>query len=176
MNEDWTFGPTTVSAVASAVGAVGFLVTAFGIWLSYRQNRRARNLQAFISISEDFRRRWESGWRQVLQEDVPGLDLKKRFAGDVGKEMINMLNWLDWMGLILRLKLIDSQLVYGSIGPTIDRLLVESSHKILEDTEDPQRGPAWWSNVLFVARQRRKTVNLERSAAALQKKWAHSGP
>ena len=113
--EQWGFNPESVSAVGSAVSAAAVIVAVIGLVLAYRQERRARNLQAFLEISGDMRRRWENGWDVMLRETVPKLNLQERSSGEAGRQLRYMLNWLDWMGLIVKMNLIDKQLLFGSL-------------------------------------------------------------
>ncbi len=84
-----------MSAIGSLVSAGAVIIALIGLVIAYRQNRRARNLQAFLEISTDMRRRWEGGWQVILREKVPLMDLTKRHSGEVGRELTYMLNWLD---------------------------------------------------------------------------------
>ena len=137
--EQWGFNPESVSAVGSAVSAAAVIVAVIGLVLAYRQERRARNLQAFLEISGDMRRRWENGWDVMLRETVPKLNLQERSSGEAGRQLRYMLNWLDWMGLIVKMNLIDKQLLFGSLFSVVREIIRESAHIIQCDIENPER-------------------------------------
>ena len=52
--EEWGFNPSTVSAI----GSIAVLLVLVSIGLEFMQNRRARNLEAILTISTDIRNRW----------------------------------------------------------------------------------------------------------------------
>ena len=151
--EHWGFNPASVSAIGSAVSAAAVIVAVIGLVVAYRQERRARNLQAFLEISGDMRRRWAEGWDVLLRETVPKLNLQERSSGEVGRELHYMLNWLDWMGLIVKMNLIDKQLLFGSLFSVVREIIRESADIIQNDIDNPARGERWWGNVLFLARE-----------------------
>ena len=96
--EEWGFNPSTVSAI----GSIAVLLVLVSIGLEFMQNRRARNLEAILTISTDIRNRWESEWEYLLREKIPGLSLEERKEGEVGQKLRYMLNWVEWIGLMIK--------------------------------------------------------------------------
>ncbi len=172
--EHWGFNPASVSAVGSAVSAAAVIVAVIGLVVAYRQERRSRNLQAFLEISGDMRRRWEKGWDVMLRETVPKLNLQERSSGEVGRELRYMLNWLDWMGLIVKMNLIDKQLLFGSLFSVVPVTIKKTAHIIQCDIENPERGERWWANVLFLAREPEIDIDVGVEARRLRKEWGDS--
>ena len=170
--EKWGFNPSTVGAIGTVVAAAGFVAGLIGLVLTYKQNKRARNLDAFIAISIDMRRRWENEWASILREQVPRLNLKERHSGEVGLKLTYMLNWLDWMGLIVKMKLIDKELLFGSLYSVIKEILKASAHQLQSDIDDPERGRCWWGNLLYIAEQPEIAIDIAKEAESLRKKWA----
>ncbi len=168
---NWGLNPDSMSAIGSLVSAGAVIIALIGLVIAYRQNRRARNLQAFLEISTDMRRRWEGGWQVILREKVPLMDLTKRHSGEVGRELTYMLNWLDWMGLIVKMNLIDKELLFGSLYSVVKEIIRESSHKIQCDIENPDRGERWWANILYLAKQPEINIDIKEEANKLRNKW-----
>ncbi|HJZ23952.1 MAG TPA: hypothetical protein VJ201_05835, partial [Candidatus Babeliales bacterium] len=50
---EWGFNPETIAAI----GSIAVLATFIGIYLSTKENNKARNLGAVLKISDDFRNR-----------------------------------------------------------------------------------------------------------------------
>ena len=165
--QDWGFNPSTLSAI----GSVGVLIAFLGLVLGFMQNRRARNLQAVLHISDDMRRRWESGWQSILRDQVPNMNLEARHSGKVGRQLTYMMNWLDWMGLMVKKKWIDKDLLFGSLSSVIKQILIAYAYKIQNDIDDPEKGVDWWSNALFLAKQPEINVNIAEEAGKLRKEW-----
>lgn len=163
--DQWGLNPSTMSAI----GSVGVLVAFVGLLVEIAQNRKARNLEAILSISADFRARWERGWGAILRDQVPQLNLSERDQGEVGRQLTYMLNWLDWMGLLTKKKLIDKELLFGSLSSVIKEILIESAHRIQADVEE--RGREWWENLLFIAEQPEINVDIAAEAQKLRQKW-----
>lgn len=148
----WGMNPESVAALGTVVAAVSVIVAIVAAWRANKQNRKDRTLQAFVVLSMDIRQRWEGGWRQFLREDLPGMSDEKKRSPEVVAELESMLNWLDWMGLIVKMELIDEDLLLGTLRPVIRDILRESAGKIQSDIEDPDKGEDWWANVLYLAR------------------------
>jgi hypothetical protein len=134
----------------------------------FAENRRARNLEAILHISDDFRKRWESSWGAVLRDEVPQLNLEEREQGRVGTELTYMLNWLDWMGLMMRLRLIDIDLLQ-TLWPPMKEIITQSAYRIHQDIQ--QHGHEWWSNVEYIAKHSKINIDIEEAAKQLEAQW-----
>ena len=159
--DEWGFNPSTLSAI----GSVSVLIAFIGLLFGNVQAKRARNLQAVLTISADFRERWETEWQSILNEKVPGMDLKARQEGEVGRQLTYMLNWLDWMGLMVRKRWIHKDLLFGSLAPVMANILRESADRIECDMQE--KGEKWWDNALYMARH--LEIDLSKEAEELRK-------
>ena len=166
--DEWGLNPGSVAAAGTVVAAFALLLAIFGAYASNRQSRRERTLQAFVVLSLDIRKRWEKEWRKFLREDVPIMSLKQRESSEVDSKLDDILNWLDWMGLVIRMELIDPKLLLGTLRPMIVDILRESAFKIQKDIDDPNKGPEWWANVLHVASLPEISVNIEEEAKRVE--------
>ncbi len=164
--EEWGWNPSTVSAIGSAAVLIAFA----GLLAEMTQNRKARNLEAILTISADFRTRWEKGWGAILRDQVPNLSLEERQKGEVGRELAYMCNWLDWMGLLTRKKLIDKELLFGGLSSPIKEILRESAHQLQTDIEE--KGGDWWVNLLFIAEQPEINVDIAQEAERCKQRWS----
>lgn len=146
---EWGFNPDTVSALGTAVAALSLIIAIIGAWMSNRHSRKERNLQAFVVLSMDIRQRWESDWGKFLREDLPRMNAEERQSPEVLTKLDYMLNWLDWMGLILKMGLIEKELLLGTLRPMIGDILRETADKIRFDKAN--RDELWWANVEYIA-------------------------
>ena len=162
--EEWGFNPSTVSAI----GSIAVLLVLVSIGIEFMQNRRARNLEAILLLSADMRKRWESEWEYLLREKIPSLSLEDRKEGEVGHKLRHMLNWIDWIGLMVKMKLINKEILLGTLSPVIREILIQAADIIQSDIEDPEKGEAWWANVLFIAKQRKINIDIAKEAKELR--------
>ena len=169
MNE-WGLNPSTLSAV----GSLGVLLAIVGFLSEMRQNNKSRNLEAIFHISDDMRQRWEHNWGRILRDEAPRLDLDARQIGEVGQQLTYMLNWLDWMGVLLKGKLMDKTVLFATLSSPIAQMLRVSAHQIQCDIDDPAKGPDWWGNALYLASQREIGVNIGTEADKLRRIWIGS--
>jgi len=164
----WGNNPHTLEAIGSVI----FLIILSGVVIEFVQGRRARNLQAILAISADMRRRWEGGWEHLLRDKIPHLNLEERRSGDVGRDLRFILNWLDWIGLMVRKKYIDAEIVFGTLSSVVRETLRESADIIQSDIDNPDKGRDWWANVLFVAQHPQIDVNIAEEADSLRQRWS----
>ena len=165
--EEWGFNPSTVSAL----GSIAVLIVLVTVGIEFIQNRRARNLEAILTLSTDMRKRWESEWEHLLREKIPSLSPEDRKKGEVGRELRYMLNWMDWIGLMVKMKLINKEILLGTLAFMIKEILKQAADIIQSDIEDPEKGAAWWANVLFMAKQQRIDIDITKEAEELRQKW-----
>ena len=165
--QGWGFNPSTFAAIGSMGTFVAIFITLVGIALQIRENTRARNLGAILEIYADFIKRWESGWQSVLTK-VSSLNLEQRHAGEVGRQFIYILNWLDWMGRMVKRKWVDIE-VFESLRPRIQDILRESAHIILKDTKE--EGKNYWGGLWFMAEHPKITISITEEAEKLIQKW-----
>ena len=170
--ESWGFNPATLSAF----GSIGLIVAMIAVFLGWLQNRRARNMDASLQRFFDFRDRWEAKWGDVLQRDVPNLDLEERHTGEVGRELTYMLNWLNWMGVLIENKWFGRDVVVATLGPVVKEIPKVSAHKLQPDIEEHEEG--WWGGVEYMAGLKGIEVDISDEAEKLRKHWAAatSGP
>lgn len=168
--DEWGFNPSTLSAI----GSLGVLLAIAGFLFEMRQNNKSRNLEAIFHISEDMRQRWENGWRRILRFEVPYLDLEAREEGEVGDQLTYMLNWLDWMGVAVKNKLIDKTVIFATLSSAIKEILQVSAHRIQNDIENNAKGLEWWGHALYLASQPEIDVDIENEANKLRRIWIGS--
>jgi len=157
---EWGFNPETIAAI----GSIAVLATFIGIYLSTKENNKARNLGAVLKISDDFRNRWESKWENLIRVKVPQLNLKEREDSEIKRELLFMLNWLDWMGLLIKKELIDREMLFGSLAIPIKEILKETSTIIKKDITNPEKGEGYWANILYIAKQPEINIDISKEA------------
>ena len=165
--QGWGFNPGTFAVIGSMGTFVAIFITFVGIALQIKENTRARNLGVMLEIYADFTKRWESGWQSVLTK-VSSLNLEQRPVGEVGHQLTNILNWLDWMGQMVKRKLVDIE-VFEGLQPPIQHILRESAHRILKDTQE--EGENYWGGVWFMAEHPRFKISITEEAGKLIQKW-----
>lgn len=172
--DSWGLNPSTFQAV----GSVAVFIAITGLVLQVMRDRKARNMEAGLRIYFDLRQKWESGykrwendWEHILRGTVPFLDLKERHTGEVGRELTNILNWISWMGFMIRKGWIERKLILWGFRSIIQETLRESAYKIKTDMADPSKAPDYWADVLWVAKQREIKVCIAEAAEELIRKW-----
>ena len=85
-------------------------------------------MDAALQIFFDIRDRWEAKWGDVLRRQVPDLDLEERHQGEVGQEITYMLNWLNWMGILIKNKWFGRDVVVNTLGPVVVEIIKVSAH------------------------------------------------
>ena len=104
----------------------------------------------------------------ILRDEVPQLNLEEREQGRVGTELTHMLNWLDWMGLMMRLRLIDIDLLQ-TLWPPMKEIITQSAYRIHRDIQ--QYGHEWWFNVEYIAKHPKINMDIEEAAKRLEAQW-----
>lgn len=173
---EWGLNPSTFQAVGSIATAIGLVIAFLGIYRTDLHNRRSRNLQADLRISEDLRGRWERGWGKILREDIPKMDLDERHRGEVGRELTYMLIWLEHVGQALKHKWIDREVLFGSRWRVIQDMIKASSYRIQQDEQEPDPynphpHKRWWPYVWYLAQQPEINLDIAREAQALIDRW-----
>jgi hypothetical protein len=79
-----------------------------------------------------------------------------------------MLNWLDWMGLMMRLRLIDIDLLQ-TLWPPMKEIITQSAYRIHRDIQ--QHCHEWWSNVEYIAKHSKINIDIEEAAKQLEAQW-----
>ena len=165
--EGWGLNPSTFSAI----GSIAVFIALIGLVLGVINETKARNLQAILHISDNMRQRWETSWRAILRNQAPRLNLEDRHKGEVGLQLTYMLNWLDWMGLIMRKKWIVKDVLFGSLATPIQEILKVTAHQIQTDVD--AKGVNYWGNVLWVAKQGEIRIDMAKEAYGLRQKWLY---
>ena len=160
---EWGFNPETIAAL----GSIAVLITFVGIYLSQKESTKARNLQAILKISYDFSQRWESKWANLIRVKIPKLNLKEREDPEIKNELLFMLNWIDWMGLLIKKGLIDKEMLFGSLAIPIKEILKQTSLIIKNDITNPKKGEDYWANVIYIARQPEISIDISKEADML---------
>jgi len=144
------------AALAAEVIALPFL--AWQILLGRKENRRSRDLEISMTLSQSFREHWESTWEDALlelEEKTAGKPLEyrgRREMSDNERELLRMLNWIDWVGTALRTKMLtNTDVLLKSIGPTI-RSILALGRPIVE-AEVKAHGCDYWGSLLHVGRR-----------------------
>lgn len=118
------------------------------------QNRRGRDLDIFLNLSSEFRSRWEGGWGDIL--DKLGVDHRNdgltEMPKDNIKEITYMLNWVDWLGTVIRTNILtNDKVIFGSIGIAVMRIINAGRPIIERDTKE--YGKDYWESVLIVGQR-----------------------
>ena len=67
----------------------------------------------------------------------------------VGQELTYMLNWLNWMEVLIENKWFGRNVVVATLGPVVKETLKVSAHKLQPDKEE--HGKGWWGGVEYMA-------------------------
>ena len=165
---EWGFNPESISAAGTMIAAVALAVAIFGAFKSIQRARKERSLQAFLVLSIDMRKRWESGWRKLLREDLPNMTFEERESPDVILKLEYMLNWLSWIGLIIKMDLVDRQLIFGTLRHVILDILHPSCWKIQQDLSNPEKGQDWWEHIVEIASAPEISFDIEHEANRIE--------
>jgi hypothetical protein len=131
-------------------------------------------MDASLQIFFDFRGRWEDKWGDVLRRDAPNLNLEERHAGVVGQELTYMLNWLNWMGVLIKNNWFGRDVVVHTLGPVVVEILKVSAHKLQMDIDE--QGEGWWGGVEYMAKLKGIEVDISDEADKLRNHWATATP
>jgi hypothetical protein len=140
-----------LSGIAAIVSIVGFPLALVGIFLAYRDGSNSRDLEAALAFSDAFTDRWSSDWRNVVLEIENRQRSGAPLTEDVGDALVDIINWLDSVGLM-----IDSHLlarpsrVLSPIKPSISKMF-NVIEPIIADSEVSDR-PGRWRGVRILGR------------------------
>ena len=168
----WGWNPESVAAAGTVVAAVSLIVAIIGGARANRHNRKDRALQAFVSLSADIRDRWEGGWGKLLREDLPAMSEEEKRSPEVVVELEAMLNWLEWMGLVVKKELFDKDLLLDTLTPVIKDILRASAVRLQADIENPDKGKKWWGNVIHLAELPEISFDIAEAAREQREKTA----
>ena len=138
---------TLLEQVATLVSLIGVPIALIGLWLSARQSANARDLQVILEMAEAFRKRWEHSWRDTLNalEDIPEderIDLDREMRSD----LYNLLNWIDWLGVIVKTRMLNNpDAILSTVGPQIRRA-IELARPIISRHEK-EHGADYWGGL-----------------------------
>jgi hypothetical protein len=139
----------TLDVLASIFTIAGLFLVVWQIHLarkeasdSRREASDSRHLDIVLNLSESFRSRWESGWRGSLREIE---EAHNNISPKHREQLLNMLNWIDWCGRILKwidrgsvgfLQASAEELLFETVGPQFNRIIkVSDSHSIMSEAK-----------------------------------------
>ena len=142
-----------LQVVALIIQIISFPIAAWALYMTRKEAKASRDLQIALSLSESFRSRWEGGWSNALYEIRLAQDAAK--TNEVPEKdrdpLYQMLNWIDWLGVLIRTKsLTEREIIFRTIG-TQFRQIINASRTFLEP-EIQKEGPEYWSGLLIVAK------------------------
>lgn len=146
--------PEVVSIVASLSEALAVIIAAVALVAGQREARASRDLEIFLNLSESFRARWEGGWSETLTAIGADHDNPHVFEVPAAHrtELVNMLNWVDWLGTIIKTGgLSNDAVIFGSIGVAIRRIV--NAGRPLVEQQSREFGPDYWASLFVVARR-----------------------
>jgi hypothetical protein len=144
-----------LDVVVAAVQIVSLPVAALSIYLAHRSAKNAREIEMELHLADNFRSRWEASWRKALSEIEAG-PAAMQLSGKQEEELVNMLNWLDWIGTLMRTGRVPVRMAaFSTLKPQLDRIVRTSQGMIEADVAD--EGREFWGGLLFLVRE----LNLE---------------
>ena len=111
---------------------------------------------------------------EILRNDAPNLNLEERHAGVVGQELTYMLNWLNWMRILIKNKWFGRDVVVDILGPVVVEIIKVSAHKLQTDIKEHERG--WWGGAEYMAKLKGIKINISEEAHKLREQWAAATP
>jgi hypothetical protein len=148
----------TVATIQSIVTILGFPLAIATLRHSAYQAQRGRELTALLDISKSFASRWESRW-QIHMKDIDEKLFLDKFDIDneTHRAVIEMLNWIDWVGMLFKSKLIRNySTLFSSIEPQIRLALRVGAPEIRRDQR--RRGNNHWPGLIFIAEKMNITI------------------
>ncbi len=131
-------------------------VAAFTLVLNRIEGRAMRDLQIALTLSESFRKYWESGWEvslaRICDTKKSGNDRKGKnwLSDEDANELRHMLNWIDWLGTFVRTRAFSNpHLIIGSIEFRL-RQIIDCGEEIIVE-ESWLNGLEYWRGVITVA-------------------------
>ena len=135
--------------VLASIEIAAILCAAVAIGLGSRQVKRTHDLQVALELSASFRERWEAGWDASLDAMETG---NGEISADLGRSLRHMLNWIDWVGTLLRTRsLHNDRVIFYSLSAPFARILGAGRTILESDVE--AHGPGYWASLLPVARR-----------------------
>lgn len=114
------------------VALVTVVISLVGILANSIRSRKAQDLQVFLSLSQDFRSRWDEDWSAAIRDLKLSQD-KSSDEAQVNQEVYSMLNWMDWFGHLLKSGLFRrSDLFIQSVGPNMREVLSLAEKQVAE--------------------------------------------
>lgn len=143
-----------VEFVANLAQAFAVIFAAIALVQGQKDAQATRDLEIFLNLSQSFRRRWEAGWGRTLQEIRASMHTSHVFEvpEQYREELSYMLNWVDWLGTIMRTSVLgNDDVIFGSIGPTIMRII--NAGRPLIERQCREHGLDYWGSLFIVARR-----------------------
>jgi len=150
-----------ITNISDIIKTLGIIIAVITLFLGYRnakkgqeQNKKSRDLGVFLNLSNDFRNRWEGGWGDILDE--LGADHKNdgltKVPNDRIKDVTYMLNWVDWLGTVIRTNILtNDEVIFGSIGIPIKRIINAGRPIIEKGIEEHKK--EYWGSLLVVGQR-----------------------
>jgi hypothetical protein len=141
-----------VSILANVAQALAVIVAVWSLSSSRKEAKASRDLDVALNLSESFRTRWESGWAECLE--AVGADHRNGRPGDLPpehvKQLRHMLNWVDWLGTMLKNHcLANEQVIFDSIQIPIRRIINAGQPLVEQDVQE--FGFDYWASLFVVA-------------------------
>ena len=141
-----------VSILANVAQAVAVIIAVWTLASNRKDAKASRDLEVALNLSESFRTRWEGGWAECLE--AVGADHRIGRPGELppehAKQLRHMLNWVDWLGTMLKNRcLANEQVIFDSIQIPIRRIINAGQPVVEQDVQE--YGLDYWSSLLVVA-------------------------
>jgi len=115
------------------------------------------------------RRRWEGGWGDILRNQAPRMSPTDRHKGELGRQLTYMLNWVEWMGVMIRMNWINRDVVLLTLRDVVKEMLEVNA--VLLNKETKERGEVYWANALYMASLPEIGIDIPLEAAKLERIW-----
>ena len=143
---------TILDALSKLAAIFGFPIAILTIYLSGVEAQKSRDLTITISLVESFQQEWQGNWRQALTSLKKFQQAKKvrTIPPERLDELRDMLNWIDWLGLMMKSKMIqnDYVIISGTKHQLLEIINVAKRH-IKKGLK--KQGCDWWAGVIFVS-------------------------
>lgn len=128
---------------------IGLPILIYQIRSSRITAAKARDMEIALDLVNSFRASWESGWRKTLlklEENIGVINDQSHLLKDETDELLNMLNWVDWLGNLVDKKFIyDDGLLKDFLQHPIKRILHVAEGKLERDNEN--LGSNYWRGI-----------------------------
>ena len=135
------------------IGVITLIIGVINLVITNRQRARAHHLQIILTISDTFRKEWESSWSNILDElKIDHLNPRKEELPNAHVKNIRfMLNWVDWLGAVKSSGVLkELNILTSSIGIPIRRM-INAGYTIVEK-DIKEYGADHWRNLFIVAK------------------------